>query len=68
MLATLVLERFKKIRIGHTLSKQIRGEQFMNAPDEKKLKIIEGVKKQSERYGFPTYPKKKKKTKKDQES
>lgn len=40
----------------------------MNAADEKKLKIIEGVKKQSERYGFPTYPKKKKKTKKDQES
>lgn len=42
----------------------------MNAADEKKLKIIEGVKKQSERYGFPTYPnkKKKKKTKKGQDS
>lgn len=36
----------------------------MNAADEKKLKIIEGVKKQSERYGFPTYPNKKKNTKK----
>ena len=36
----------------------------MSTAEEKKLKIIEGVKKQSERYGFPTYPNKKKKNKK----
>lgn len=36
----------------------------MNAADEKKKKIIEGVKRQSELCGFPTYPKKKKKPKK----
>lgn len=42
----------------------------MSSTEEKRRKIIEGVKKQSERYGLPTYPnKKKKKTKKkDQES
>ncbi|MFJ7407102.1 MULTISPECIES: hypothetical protein [unclassified Lysinibacillus] len=40
----------------------------MNTADEKKRKIIEGVKKQSERCGFPTYPNKKKKQKKNQNS
>jgi len=35
---------------------------LMSTGEEKKLKVIEGVKKQSERYGFPTYPNKKKKT------
>ena len=40
----------------------------MSAADEKKRKIIEGVKKQSERCGFPTYPKKKKLPKKSRES
>ncbi|GAB0171781.1 hypothetical protein LSPCS325_52180 [Lysinibacillus sp. CTST325] len=41
----------------------------MSTTEEKRRKIIEGVKKQSERYGFPTYPnKKKKKSKKDQKS
>lgn len=33
----------------------------MSTTEEKRRKIIEGVKKQSERYGFPTYPNKKKK-------
>lgn len=36
----------------------------MTEISEKKRKVIEGIKKQSERYGFPTYPNKKKKTKK----
>ncbi|MFJ5792220.1 hypothetical protein ACIP9G_19340 [Lysinibacillus sp. NPDC093197] len=36
----------------------------MNSAEEKKRKIIEGVKKQSERYNFPTYPNKKKSNKK----
>lgn len=40
----------------------------MSSIEEKRKKIIEGVKKQSEKYGFPTYPKKKKKKKKDQNS
>ncbi|UYB50221.1 hypothetical protein OCI51_26425 (plasmid) [Lysinibacillus capsici] len=39
----------------------------MSNIEEKRRKIIEGVKKQSERYGFPTYPNKRKtkKTKSD---
>ncbi len=36
----------------------------MSTTEENRKKIIEGVKKQSERYGLPTYPNKKKKTKK----
>ncbi|WP_279629549.1 hypothetical protein [Lysinibacillus capsici] len=36
----------------------------MSSIEEKRKKIIEGVKKQSERYGFPTYPNKNKKSKK----
>lgn len=36
----------------------------MASTEEKRKKIIRGVEKQSERYGFPTYPNKKKKTKK----
>jgi len=36
----------------------------MSNVEEKRRKIIEGVKKQSERYNLPTFPNKKKKTKK----
>ena len=36
----------------------------MGKISEKKKKVIKGVEKQSERYGFPTYPNKKKNTKK----
>lgn len=36
----------------------------MSTTEEKRRKIIEGVKKQSERYNLPTFPNKKKKIKK----
>lgn len=32
----------------------------MSSIEEKRKKIIEGVRKQSEKYGFPTYPNRKK--------
>ncbi|WP_268987981.1 hypothetical protein [Lysinibacillus sphaericus] len=36
----------------------------MSTAEEKRRKIIEGVKKQSERYNLPTFPNKKKSNKK----
>ncbi|MGE7843954.1 hypothetical protein ACQKNX_24610 [Lysinibacillus sp. NPDC093712] len=49
--------------IGQTESK---GGDFIMAAEDKKRAIVEGVKKMSEKYGYPTVPKKKKKKKKSE--
>lgn len=41
-----------------------KGGDFTMTTEDKKRAIVEGVKKMSEKYGYPTVPKKKKKKKK----
>jgi len=42
---------------------KLKGGDFTMATEDKKRAIVEGVKKMSEKYGYPTVPKKKKKKK-----